>query len=340
MKTKDFSFDLPEHLIAQYPRPERGASRLLCLPRNQGPVSHRLVRDLPALVPPGTVMVFNDSRVRKARLVGVAEDTGGRVELLLLERVGEGTWRVMMRRAKRQHRGRRYRLPAGVVATVVDEDGAYRTVHFSPEVDDHYLNRHGHVPLPPYIRREDAAIDEDRYQTVYAAEVGSVAAPTAGLHFTDELLSALRARGVIIAWVTLHVGLGTFLPVRAEHLEDHEMHEERFTVPPDTADAVEAAKSTGRGVLAVGTTSLRALESAWSGNRLARGEHHTRLFIYPGYRFQVVDELFTNLHTPESSLLMLAAAFAGKERIEAAYREAIAQEYLFFSYGDAMYIHR
>jgi S-adenosylmethionine:tRNA ribosyltransferase-isomerase len=285
-------------------------------------------------------MVFNNSRVRKARLLGVAEDTGGRVELLLLEPVGEDRWRVMMRRAKRRHRGRRYRLPAGVVATVVEEDGAYRIVHFSPNVDDAYLSRHGHMPLPPYIRRDDEAVDEDRYQTVYAGEVGSVAAPTAGLHFTEDLLAALRSRGVIVAWVTLHVGLGTFLPVRAEQVEDHEMHEERFTVPPDTADAVEAAKAAGRGVLAVGTTSLRALESAWADDRLTPGEHRTRLFIYPGYRFQVVDELFTNLHTPTSSLLMLVAAFAGKDRIEAAYREAIAREYLFFSYGDAMYIHR
>lgn len=340
MKTKDFSFDLPEHLIAQYPNPERSASRLLCMPRTQGPVVHRWVRDLPDLIAPGTVMVFNDSRVRKARLLGVAEDTGGRVELLLLDRIGQGTWRVMMRRAKRQHPGRRYRLPAGVVATVTAEEGAYRILHLTPDVDDAYLERYGHVPLPPYIRREDEAVDQERYQTVYAAEVGSVAAPTAGLHFTEELLSAIRAAGVNIVWVTLHVGLGTFLPVRAERVEDHEMHEEGFTIPPDTADAVEAAKAAGRPVLAVGTTSLRSLESAWTDGRLRRGDHRTRLFIYPGYRFQVVDELFTNLHTPESSLLMLVAAFAGKPRIEAAYREAIAREYRFFSYGDAMYIHR
>jgi S-adenosylmethionine:tRNA ribosyltransferase-isomerase len=285
-------------------------------------------------------MVFNDSRVRKARLLGAAEDTGGRVELLLLERLEEGTWRVMMRRAKRQHRGRRYLLPAGVVATVVEEEDVYRRVHFSPDVDDAYLDRYGHVPLPPYIRREDEAVDEDRYQTVYADQVGSVAAPTAGLHFTDELLEAVRARGVVTAWVTLHVGLGTFLPVRAERVEDHEMHEERFVIPADTADAVAAAEKDGRPVLAVGTTSLRALESAWKDGGLVRGDHRTRLFIYPGYQFRVVDELFTNLHTPESSLLMLVAAFAGKERMEAAYRKAIAEEYRFFSYGDAMYIHR
>jgi len=340
METTDFSFELPEELIAQFPAAERGADRLLVLDRTSGARTHRMVADLPSLVEPGTLLVFNDSKVRKARVYGtpIGQEGAGEVEFLLLDRIGSGRWRAMVKRAKRQKVGRRYAFPAGAEAEIEAEDGEFRLVRFDRDLGDDWLDEHGHIPLPPYIRREDAPADSSRYQTIYARAVGSAAAPTAGLHFTPAIMDALRAAGAEIAYVTLHVGLGTFLPVRAEKIEDHRMHEEAYTIGEETAAAVEKAKREGRPVLAVGTTSVRTLESAWRDGRLERGSGRTSIFIYPGYRFKVVDRLFTNFHTPASTLLMLVSAFAGRDLILEAYREAVAERYRFFSYGDAMYI--
>lgn len=344
METTDFSFDLPEELIAQYPSAERGASRLLVLDRATGARRHLATADLPSLIEPGTLMVFNDSKVRKARLYGtpLGAEGGGEVEFLLLNRLGgspgESLWRAMVRRAKRQRPGRRFSFPGGVEGEIAGEDGEFRLVRFEGDLDDLWLEEHGHIPLPPYIKREDSPSDSSRYQTIYAKAVGSSAAPTAGLHFTPALMEGLRAAGARIAYVTLHVGLGTFLPVRTGRVEDHRMHEETYSISDETAVEVEAAVAEGRQVLAVGTTSVRTLESAWSQGRLARGSGRTSIFIYPGYRFQVVNRLFTNFHTPESTLLMLVSAFAGKDLILDTYREAVAERYRFFSYGDAMLI--
>ncbi|HET7839041.1 MAG TPA: tRNA preQ1(34) S-adenosylmethionine ribosyltransferase-isomerase QueA [Rectinemataceae bacterium] len=350
MRTEDFSFDLPEELIAQFPPERRGESRLLVLDRATGTRTHTAVRDLASLVEPGTLMVFNDSRVRKARVYAEALDTGSKVEFLLLRRLGPAVWEAAAMKLKRQRPGRRYRFAEGVEAVVVGDwpglppEGDTRVLSFDPPIEEDYLERNGHVPLPPYIRREDAVADAERYQTVFARRTGSAASPTAGLHFTGELLDSLAERGVLTASVTLHVGLGTFIPVRAETLEEHTMHEESYTVPEETAEAVRRAKAEGRPVLAVGTTSLRSLESAWARGRelgmdgLAPGPGSTRIFIYPGYSFRVVDLLFTNFHTPRSTLLMLVSAFAGRERILEAYAEAVAMRYRFFSYGDAMLI--
>jgi S-adenosylmethionine:tRNA ribosyltransferase-isomerase len=329
----------------------------MLLDRSTGRTAHSLVAELADYVEPGTVMVFNDSRVRKARIYGVAEDTGAKAEFLLLRRSpapdGIGSiWEAQATKLKKQRAGRRYALAEGVIAVVegMGEPGGEGRpdtlfLRFEPEIDDDYLERSGHVPLPPYIKREDAASDEERYQTVYSREVGSAACPTAGLHFTSELLARLDERGVRRTTLTLHVGLGTFLPVRSDTVEAHAMHEEEYTVPEATVREVMAAKAAGRPVLAVGTTSLRSLESAWigadadgRGGELRAGHGSTRIFIYPGYRFKAVDMLFTNFHTPKSTLLMLVSAFAGREHILGAYNEAVAERYRFFSYGDAMLI--
>jgi len=294
------------------------------------------------LLAPGTLLVFNDSRVRKARLYGVSRETGAEVEFLLLERLGEGVWRTMVKRAKRRRIGSRYLFGDGgeepIEAVITAEEGEFRLLRFDRDIDDGWLDRQGHVPLPPYIRRPDVAADDERYQTVYARRVGSAAAPTAGLHFTGELLDKLAKRGIESAFVTLHVGLGTFLPVRSGRLEDHVMHEEAYHISEATVGAVEKARAEGRPIVAVGTTSVRTLESAWQDGHLKSGEGRTSIFIYPGYTFRLVDALFTNFHTPESTLLMLVSAFAGRDLIMEAYAEAVREQYRFFSYGDAMYI--
>jgi S-adenosylmethionine:tRNA ribosyltransferase-isomerase len=344
VRTDDFSFDLPEELIAQFPPERRGESRLLVLDRASGARIHSAVRDLASHIEPGTLMVFNDSRVRKARIYAEALDTGARVEFLLLRRLGPSTWEAAATKLKRQRPGRRYRFPGGVEAEVAEAAGDTRILRFEPPIEEDYLELYGHIPLPPYIKREDAASDAERYQTVFAKELGSSASPTAGLHFTEELLASLKTRGVERATVTLHVGLGTFIPVRTERIEEHPMHEESYSVSEATAEAVRRAKAEGRPVLAVGTTSLRTLESAKARGLemgiegIAPGPGSTRIFIYPGYAFGVVDQLFTNFHTPKSTLLMLVSAFAGRESILDTYAEAVARGYRFFSYGDAMLI--
>jgi S-adenosylmethionine:tRNA ribosyltransferase-isomerase len=323
-----------------------------------------MVEELPRLLEPGSVLVFNNSRVRKARLSGVSMSTGAQVEFLLLEKMPAGNtaqpgtaasaggvlWRVMAQRAKRRRVGSRYVFAIGPQdrreAEIVALDGEFRILRFDAPIDEAWLDRHGRIPLPPYIKRADNSFDSERYQTVYAAETGSAAAPTAGLHFTPALLSALEQAGMETVFVTLHVGLGTFLPVRAKNIEDHVMHRESYTISDEAAGRIEQAKAAGRKIVAVGTTSVRTLESAWTAGSLARGEGSTRIFIYPGYRFQVVDQLFTNFHTPGSSLLMLVSAFAGakagafadRDLILESYAEAIQKGYRFFSYGDAMLI--
>jgi S-adenosylmethionine:tRNA ribosyltransferase-isomerase len=340
VKTSQFSFDLPDELIAQAPSAEREAARLLVLNRATGEVQHSSVRDLPRWVEPRTLLVFNDTRVRKARLFGTRHG-GAAVEIVLLEDKGDGRWEAITGRAGRLKPGVVFDLPGGVTATVEAgeaDDGGTRILRFAPAIDDAWLETNGHVPLPPYIKRPDAPEDEERYQTVYARALGSAAAPTAGLHFTPELIDTLRGRGVDLAWVTLHVGLGTFKPIRTEDIEDHHMHEEAYAVPTRTKALVDAAVRAERPVMAVGTTVVRTLESAWGPDGLREGEGRTRIYITPGYRFKVVNRLFTNFHTPGSSLLVLVGAFAGTERILGTYAEAVGRRYRFFSYGDAMLI--
>lgn len=336
MILKDFHFDLPDELIAQEPPAERGLSRLFVLDRSAGNV-HSSVSELASFVPEGAVMVFNDSKVRRARLFATTT-SGGKVEILLLRPEADGTWAAMTSRMAKQQPGKILYLPEGLEAEIVGSRPDERILHFSSPLDDAYLERNGHLPLPPYIRRDDRPADAERYQTVYARQTGSAAAPTAGLHFTTQLLDSLKTKGVDLQFITLHVGLGTFMPVRTQKIQEHRMHEEQYVISQECARAVNLAKSEGRPVIAVGTTSLRSLESSWKDGKLEAGERSTDIFIYPGYQVQSADWLFTNFHTPESTLLMLVSAFAGYERIMAAYREAVEQRYRFFSYGDAMLI--
>jgi len=341
VKTSQFFFDLPESLIAQSPAADREAARLLVLDRSSGAVTHSSVRDLAGWIEPGTVVVINDTRVRKARLFG-RRSSGTVTELLLLERKGPDLWEALAGRAARLKPGAAFTFPEGVRAVLESAADESRLLRFTPPIDEAWLERNGHVPLPPYIKRPDQAADEERYQTVYARAVGSAAAPTAGLHLTPHLLEELGARGAQVCRVTLHVGLGTFQPIRTDDIEDHRMHEEAYSVPPETAAAVDAAVREGRPVLAVGTTVVRTLESAWGddGTRagLRAGEGRTSIYITPGYTFKVVRRMLTNFHTPGSTLLVLVSAFAGRERILDAYAEAVRLGYRFFSYGDAMLI--
>jgi S-adenosylmethionine:tRNA ribosyltransferase-isomerase len=337
VKTRAFSFRLPVELIAQQPPARRGASRLLVLNRAGGALRHAHIAELPSLLPAGTVVVLNDSRVRKARLFGSSPQTGGAIEVLLLERLQGGRWRALAAKA-RARLGRPYLFPEGAQGTIVETAGDSCTMEFKPAVEEDYLERHGHVPLPPYIHRKDTPADSSRYQTVYARYTGSAAAPTAGLHLSEELLEELRRAGLEVVPVTLHVGLGTFLPIRSENIEGHLMHSESYRVPPETAQSVNRALAEGRKVLAVGTTAVRTLESAWTEGEVRAGEGQTSLYITPGYRFRAVSHLLTNFHTPRSTLLVLVSAFAGRQAILRAYREAVRERYRFFSYGDAMLI--
>ncbi len=344
MQVSDFDFELPERLIAQAPVTPRDASRLLVLPRT-GAVEHRAFTDLPGLLRAGDLLVFNDTRVIPARLIGQKEETGGRAELLLLEPLdGEmGTrWLAMGQASRTLRPGARLRF--GELLAVVEAapgDGFYEVrLDRGGAALEAALARVGRIPLPPYIRREADAGDAERYQTIFASRPGSAAAPTAGLHFSPGVLAGLEGRGVARAAVTLHVGPGTFLPFRGESLEEHRMHEERFEVPEATARAFEACRARGGRVVAVGTTALRTLESACRGGRLAVGAGRTALFIRPGYRFTSVDLLVTNFHLPRTTLLVLVCALGGRERVLAAYRQAVQEKYRFFSYGDALLVER
>lgn len=306
--------------------------------RSAGTRVHANVADIRDFIPSGSVMVFNNSRVRKARVYAYPEGSHDSQEFLLIRRTTALRWLTLARNARRLKVGKQLRFPDGVGGTVVNVVHPYREIEFDREIDDSWLEEHGHVPLPPYIERADSPFDMERYQTVYAETIGSVAAPTAWLHFTPGLLDVLRDHGVDIRFVTLHVGIGTFLPVRTTEVETHEMHAEEYYVSPSTAAACTEALERGRPLTAVGTTAVRTLESAWSGDdgRVHSGHRSTDLYIYPGYTFNVVRHLFTNFHTPKSSLVLLVSAFAGRDTILRSYREAIEKRYRFFSYGDAM----
>jgi len=338
VKRSDFHYELPAELIAQTPLPERAASRLLVLPANKAPLSDQHMRDLPQWLRTGDLLVFNDTKVIPARLFG-HKDTGGKVEILIERLLGEQQALAQIKASKAPKPGIQIALDAGGKADVLERDGGFYRLRF--EVDrplDTWLQHAGQLPLPPYIQRAPDAADGERYQTVFARHTGAVAAPTAGLHFDAPLLAALSARGVGAAYITLHVGAGTFQPVRADQLHEHVMHSEWLHVGSDVIDSIQRTRAAGGRVIAVGTTVVRALESCLVGGQLQPFSGPTSIFIYPGYRITSIDALLTNFHLPESTLLMLVSAFAGKERVFSAYQHAIQHRYRFFSYGDAMLI--
>ena len=340
MKKSDFYYDLPEELIAQTPLSQRDASRLLVLDRSSGEIEHRRFYELPDYLREGDCLVLNDSRVLPARLIG-RRSTGGAVEVVLLRDLGDGKWECLTRPGRKTRIGAELSFGDGVLtATVTDaiEDGnKILQFHYDGIFLEH-LERLGKMPLPPYIKEELA--DAERYQTVYSRHLGSAAAPTAGLHFTQELLDTIRARGVRVCYVTLHVGLGTFRPVKEENIQDHIMHAEYCEIPAETAAAVNAARASGHRVVAVGTTTCRTLESFSDDDGTLRAcGGWTDIFIYPGYQFKCIDALVTNFHLPESTLVMLVSALAGRENILHAYDVAVQERYRFFSFGDAMLIH-
>ena len=340
MKTSDFYYDLPQRLIAQDPLGDRSASRLMTISREDQSIGHRTFRDLPQLLRPGDCLVLNDTRVIPARLIGEREETHGAVEVLLLKRTDGGLWECLVKPGRKCRPGQRLVFGDGALRAEIDSvtDGGNRLIRFEYEgIFEEILDRLGQMPLPPYITHK--LEDPDRYQTVYARERGSAAAPTAGLHFTKELLGQLQEQGIILAHITLHVGLGTFRPVRTEEITDHHMHSEYYCIEPDQADRINEARRAGGRVICCGTTSCRTLESAADEDGcLKAGNGWTDIFIYPGYRFKIMDGLITNFHLPESTLLMLVSAFGGQSLIMDAYHEAIRQEYRFYSFGDAMLI--
>lgn len=340
MKTSDFYYDLPQELIAQTPMEKRDGSRLMTLDRRTGETGHRHFYDLPSLLRPGDCLIMNDSRVLPARLLGRRLPGGGACEVLLLTDKGENVWECLVRPGRKLRAGARMTFGDGSLTAEVAEELAdgNRLVRFAYEgIFLEVLERLGKMPLPPYIKEE--LQDQERYQTVYSKVLGSAAAPTAGLHFTPELLRELASKGVNLGYVTLHVGLGTFRPVKEEAIEDHDMHSEFCTVPPETAELINRTKAAGGRVICVGTTSCRTLES-WAGEdgRMEARSGWTNIYLYPGSRFKVMDGLVTNFHLPESTLIMLVSAFAGREAVLAAYREAVEERYRFFSFGDAMFI--
>lgn len=340
MKLSDFDYHLPEELVAQRPAEPRDASRLLVVDRHSGALSHRYFRDLPAYLKPGDGLVLNETRVMPARLMGQREGTGGAMEVLLLKRIDKDRWETLVKPGKKARAGGRIRFGDGLLTgTVVGptEFGG-RVIEFTYEgVFEQVLDRLGQMPLPPYIHEQLA--DPERYQTVFAREWGSAAAPTAGLHFTPELLARIEAMGVSIHKVVLHVGLGTFRPVEVEDPSQHKMHSEFYQVTPEMAAGINRVRERGGRVIAVGTTSIRTLETvATPEGEVRAGEGWTDIFIYPGYRYKVVDGLITNFHLPKSTLLMLVSALAGREQIFHAYETAVRERYRFFSFGDAMLI--
>lgn len=340
MKTSDFDYELPPELIAQTPLERRDGSRLMTLDKVTGQVEHRHFYDLPSLLRPGDCLVLNNSRVLPARLIGQREPGGGAAEVLLLTDKGNKVWECLVRPGRRLREGARVSFGNGALHAEIQAvlpDGN-RLVRFDYEgIFLEVLERLGKMPLPPYIKEE--LQDQERYQTVYSKEVGSAAAPTAGLHFTKELLQTIENMGVKVCYVTLHVGLGTFRPVGEENLEDHDMHSEYCTISQETADIINETKAAGGRVICVGTTSCRTLES-WAGEdgTMKESSGWTNIYIYPGYRFKVMDALVTNFHLPQSTLIMLVSALAGREHVLAAYEEAVRERYRFFSFGDAMFI--
>lgn len=340
MKTSDFGYDLPEELIAQDPLEDRASSRLLLLDKDTGRWKHEIFHNITHYLRPGDCLVLNDTKVIPARLMGQREDTGGKVEVLLLKRRTDQIWETLVKPGKKARPGMRLSFGNGLLRAEVQDvvEEGNRLIRFEYEgIFEEILDQLGQMPLPPYITH--ALQDKNRYQTVYAKYEGSAAAPTAGLHFTKELLRQIADMGVKIAQVTLHVGLGTFRPVKVDDVEQHHMHTEFYHVSEETADLINQTKRAGGRVICVGTTSCRTIESAANAQGIVRaGEGDTSIFIYPGYQFRVLDCLITNFHLPESTLLMLVSALAGQDSIMAAYAEAVAQRYRFFSFGDAMFI--
>ena len=340
MSLEEFDYDLPQELIAQDPLEKRDDSRLLVLDKNTGEFKHKHFYDIREFLRPGDCMVINNTKVMPARLIGEKEGTGGKVEVLLLTRKSDNTWETLVKPGKNARIGQKLVFGNGLLkAEVIDiVDEGDRLVRFDFDgIFEEILDQLGQMPLPPYITHQ--LKDKNRYQTVYAKYEGSAAAPTAGLHFTKELLQEIRDMGVNIAEVTLHVGLGTFLPVKEENVLEHHMHSEYYKVTKEAADMINAAKDSGHRVIAVGTTSTRTLEAASDENgRLREKSGWTDIFIYPGYRYKVIDCLITNFHLPKSTLIMLVSALAGREHILAAYKEAVKERYRFFSFGDAMFI--
>lgn len=341
MKTSDFNFELPEELIAQTPIPQRDASRLLALNKQTGEIEHRHFYDLPAFLKEGDCLVLNNSRVLPARLIGRREPGGGAVEIVLLIDRGDNVWECLVRPGRKIKPGVRLSFGDGELKAEVLEvkEGGNRLIRFEFKgIFLEVLERLGKMPLPPYIKEE--LQDSERYQTVYSKEIGSAAAPTAGLHFTDELLNRLERMGVKVCYVTLHVGLGTFRPVKVDNILDHEMHSEFCMIPQETADIINQTKQSGGRVICVGTTSCRTIES-WADESgvLKECSGWTNIFIYPGYKFKVLDCLVTNFHLPESTLIMLVSALAGREHVLKAYEQAVRDKYRFFSFGDAMFIY-
>ena len=344
MKLSDFSFTLPEHLIAKYPTPDRTASRLLHLNGTTGDVHHKQFQQMLDLVEPGDLLVFNNTRVIPARLLG-QKASGGKVEVLIERIVDDNNALAHVRASKAPKPGTDLLLESAVSVTVTGRQDALFELRFNGDATVlEQLEQYGHMPLPPYIDRPDEQADKERYQTVYNQAPGAVAAPTAGLHFDDALLERLQQKGVNLAYVTLHVGAGTFQPVRVDNILEHKMHSEFAIVPEHVVNAVRATKAAGKRVIAVGTTSVRSLESsaleASKDEVLVPYQSDTDIFIYPGFEFKVVDAMFTNFHLPESTLIMLISAFAGKDNVLHAYEQAIEQEYRFYSYGDSMFIEK
>ena len=340
MKTSDFYYNLPQELIAQTPVEPRDSSRLLLLNRESGEIEHKHFYDILDYLNEGDLIVANDSRVLPARIFGIKKQTGARVEFLLLNQVENNRWETLCKPGKKAREGAEFVFGDGIMkARIIEvkEDGN-RVVEFESE-DNFYtaLDKIGQMPLPPYITEE--LQDRERYQTVYSNEIGSAAAPTAGLHFTNELMDKIKAKGVNIAYVTLHVGLGTFRPVKVDDVKNHKMHSEHYEIPKVTCDLIKKTKENGKRVIAVGTTSCRTLESVASFyGEIKPCEGFTDIFIYPGYEFKVLDGLITNFHLPESTLIMLVSAFAGYDNVMKAYETAVDEEYRFFSFGDAMFI--
>lgn len=340
MKTKDFYYDLPQELIAQHPVEPRDHSRLMLLDKHTGEISHKHFYDIVDELHAGDCLILNDSRVLPARIYGIKEGTGAQVEFLLLNNRGDDNWEALAGPGKKAKSGSRFIFGDGLMrCEVVDvlEDGN-RIIHFEYDgIFFNILDQIGQMPLPPYIKEK--LEDKERYQTVYSHEVGSAAAPTAGLHFTKELLEKVREKGVKIGFVTLHVGLGTFRPVSAENIQDHTMHSEHYYMPAETAALINETKKAGGRIVCVGTTSCRTVESVWAKEgKVCESEGWTDIFIYPGYTFKVLDALITNFHLPESTLVMLVSALAGREHILHAYEVAVQEKYRFFSFGDAMFI--
>ncbi len=339
MRTRDFHYELPEELIAQYPASQRDASRLLHVARG-GQLTDARFRDLPDFLRPGDLLVLNDTRVIPARLFA-HKDTGGKVEIMLERVIDDSTLLVQMRASKSPGAGSLLRVADRDAFQVVGrQEDMYLLKFIAQDGLDEFLQQHGHMPLPPYIQRADGAQDQQRYQTVYSDKPGAVAAPTAGLHFTEDILAALKDKGVDHVRLTLHVGAGTFQPVRVDDVSKHKMHKERMILTTIAVDRINTARANGGRIIAVGTTVVRSLETAARGGELQPYEGDTDIFIYPGFQFNVIDMLLTNFHLPESTLLMLVSAFAGRDTIMRAYNHAVQQRYRFFSYGDAMLLER